>query len=127
LDPLQATPYDRIGGDAVIEALAARFYEIVATDPCASGLRAMHTGELRDAAGRLALFLRAWTGGPRDYFGGQGPCVMALHRALPIGPQERDQWMSCMRRALTETISDPADRAELQQAFFRMADAMRTS
>lgn len=50
---------------------------------------------------------------------------MSLHRALPIGTSERDQWLACMKQALDETVADVELREEFKSAFFRIADSMR--
>ena len=41
--------------------------------------------------------------------------------ALPIGENERDQWLSCMKQAMVETIESEELRAELEPAFFRIS------
>ena len=40
--PIEATVYELIGGEPVVRRLADRFYEIMDSDPGASGIRAMH-------------------------------------------------------------------------------------
>ena len=42
----KTTPYDLIGGEAVVRRLADRFYEIMDTDPGARRIRAMHGEDL---------------------------------------------------------------------------------
>lgn len=121
------TPYDMIGGAVGVRRLAERFYAIMAEAPEAAAVRAMHGKDLGPIVGKLAGFLSGWMGGPRDYFmQADRPCVMSLHRALPISAQERDEWLGCMQRALAETdVSDEA-RTVLEPAFARLAEAMRT-
>lgn len=123
----QTTPYDLIGGAPAVRRLAERFYAIMAEAPEAAAVRAMHGDDLGPIVGKLAGFLSGWMGGPRDYFMREDrPCVMSLHRALPITARERDEWLWCMQRALVETdVSDEA-RAALEPAFARVAEAMRT-
>jgi hemoglobin len=124
---LGATAYEMLGGEAALRRLCARFYEIMNENPGAAGIRAMHNADLSMVTEKLTGFLRAWLGGPRDYFlSGERPCIMGLHRALPIGEDERDQWLGCMRQAMRET-DVPEDLHEpLASAFARMADAMRS-
>jgi hemoglobin len=123
----RVTPFDEIGGREALNKLAVRFYEIMSSRPDASGIRAMHKADLSRVADSLAEFLMGWMGGPRDWFQRQDrPCIMGLHRALPIGESERDQWLACMKQAMEETVASEALRAELEPAFFRIADAMRT-
>lgn len=123
----QTTPYDMIGGAPAVRRLAERFYAIMAESPEAAAVRAMHGEDLGPIVGKLAGFLSGWMGGPRDYFMREDrPCVMSLHRALPITARERDEWLWCMQRALDETDVSEEARAVLEPAFTRIAEAMRT-
>jgi hemoglobin len=120
--------FARMGGRDGLRRLAARFYEIMSEKPSAAGIRAMHKADLGPISESLAEFLMGWIGGPRDWFmRGDRPCIMSLHRALPIGEGERDQWLACMQQALEETVPDVELRQELGPAFFRIANAMRSS
>lgn len=124
---IEITPYDMLGGEPGVRALSARFYAIMSETPEAAPIRAMHDADLAPIIDKLTGFLSGWLGGPRDYFEApDAPCIMSLHRRLPIGPGERDQWMTCMRRALAETDLDPSMREKLDQAFTRTAEAMRS-
>lgn len=124
----EQSAFERIGGRDGLGRLAKRFYEIMAQRPDAAGIRAMHRADLGPITESLTDFLMSWIGGPRDWFMRPGrPCIMSLHRALPIGESERDQWLACMKQALDETVSDVDLREELGPAFFRIADAMRSS
>lgn len=119
--------FERIGGREGLQRLAVRFYEIMETRPEAAGIRAMHKSDLGPVADSLSEFLMGWIGGPRDWFMREGrPCIMSLHRALPIGTSERDQWLVCMKQAMAETVADSELCTELEPAFFRIADAMRS-
>ncbi len=40
------TAYDRLGGEAGVQALARRFYDIMESNPAYEKLRAMHAPEL---------------------------------------------------------------------------------
>jgi hemoglobin len=123
----EQSAFERIGGRDGLRRLAVRFYEIMEARPDAAGIRAMHKSDLGPIAASLAEFLMGWIGGPRDWFMREGrPCIMSLHRALPISASERDQWLACMKQAMEETVSDEALRADLEPAFFRIADAMRS-
>ncbi len=121
------TPYDLIGGEATVRRLADRFYEIMDSDPGAARIRAMHAADLAPIRQLLFEFLSGWLGGPPIYFNRpEHRCVMSAHRPYAIGDAERDEWMTCMRRAMDDCAL-PADmRALLDQAFLRMANAMRS-
>jgi hemoglobin len=122
----EVTPYDVIGEDGV-RRLTARFYALMDEREDVARLRAMHAGDLAPMTEKLTGFLRAWLGGPRDYFESEErPCMMSLHRGLGFGEEEARQWLSCMDQALreTEVPDDLCDK--IQAAFTRMAQAMRT-
>jgi hemoglobin len=120
-------PYDHIGGASVVTRLAHRFYEVMSERPDAAAIRAMHADDLSRVSESLASFLTGWLGGPRDWFVREDrSCIMGLHRALPIGEAERDQWLSCMDQALAEKVADPALRDQILAALFRTANAMRS-
>jgi len=120
------TPYQIVGGEAVVRRIADRFYDIMDSAPEAAGIRAMHARDLTAVRERLFEFLSGWLGGPPLYF--QRPdhkCIMSAHRPYAIGAAERDAWMMCMRRAL-EDAGLPADiRGVLEEAFQRLAEAFR--
>lgn len=123
----ERTPYALLGGEAGVRRLAERFYAIMAEDRNAAAIRAMHQADLGPIVDKLAGFLSGWLGGPRDYFErDDAPCIMSVHKRLPIGESERDQWLDCMRRALAETGATAETRAMLEPAFARIADAMRS-
>jgi hemoglobin len=123
----KATPYDLVGGEATVRRLADRFYEIMDSDPGARRVRAMHGEDLGPIRQLLFEFLSGWLGGPALYFNRpEHRCVMSAHRPYPIGEAERDEWMTCMRRAMDECELPAEMRALLDQAFLRMANAMRS-
>jgi hemoglobin len=120
------TPYQIVGGEAVVRRIADRFYDIMDSAPEAAGIRAMHAADLSPVRERLFEFLSGWLGGPPLYF--QRPdhkCIMSAHRPFAIGPAERDAWMACMRRALEESGLPEEFRTVLDEAFLRLAEAFR--
>ena len=124
---IDATPYDLIGGEAVVRRLADRFYAIMDSDPGASRIRAMHARDLAPIRQLLFEFLSGWLGGPPLYFNRpEHRCIMSAHRPYEIGDVERDEWMMCMRSAMDECALPPEMRALLDQAFLRMANAFRS-
>lgn len=123
----EQSAFERVGGRDGLRLLAGRFYAIMSERPDAAGIRAMHRADLGPITESLADFLMGWIGGPRDWFmRPDRPCIMSLHRALPIGEGERDQWLACMTQALAETVADAELRSDLEAAFFRTANAMRS-
>lgn len=113
------SPFERIGGHAVLRAVTDRFYDVMEQDPDYAELRAMHAADLAPMRKALPLFLAGWAGGPRDWFeANPGKCMMSMHAPFPIGAEAAGQWAAAMRRALAET--EVADR-EIAEA---MADVL---
>jgi hemoglobin len=121
------SPYQRLGGDAGVMRLVTRFYHHMDTLPEAGPIRAMHADDLTPMIDKLGVFLIGWMGGPENYRERFGRVVIpAAHEAFDIGPDERDQWLLCMRTALAETDADAEFSELLMDAFARMAEMCRT-
>ena len=72
------------------------------------------------------LALQAQPGGPPLFVEKYGhPMLRARHLPFAIGESERDQWLSCMHRAMQECGVPELLRAQLQGAFYKTADWMR--
>lgn len=121
-----ATHYARLGGAPGVRALVDRFYDLMDLEPDYAGIRRLHATNLDHAREKLFMFLSGWTGGPPLYVERYGhPRLRQRHLPFAIGTVERDEWMSCMLRAMAE-LELPEDlRGELAEAFFRTADFMR--
>ena len=121
-----ATAFDQLGGEAGVRTLVDRFYDLMELEPAYAGIRALHAPSLDAAREKLFLFLTGWLGGPPLYMDRYGhPRLRARHLPFAIGIDERDQWLACMRQALTDTEVEPALAAKLMEAFFGTADWMR--
>jgi hemoglobin len=119
-------PYERIGGDAKVRALVARFYDLMDAEPGFAGIRALHPADLASSREKLYLFLSGWLGGPQLYAQKHGhPMLRARHLHAAIGIAERDQWLACMSRAMEDVEIDEGLRRELYNAFYKTADWMR--
>jgi hemoglobin len=121
-----AAPFDGVGGEAAVRALADRFYDLMDIEPGYRELRAVHGNTLVDARDKLFWFLCGWLGGPSHYTERFGhPRLRMRHMPFAIGVLERDQWLACMDQAMREHDLDPALRERLNQSFFKTADWMR--
>ena len=116
----------RIGGESAVARLVDAFYRRMEELPAASGIRAMHGPNLDEIKSTLRLYLVEWLGGPKNYSASRGaPRLRARHLAFPIGPADRDAWMTCMRGALEEVVGDDAElRGQLEASFLRTANAI---
>jgi hemoglobin len=121
-----ATPYERLGGDAGLRRLVDAFYDHMHDDPAYAGIRALHPELLHGSRDKLYWFLSGWLGGPPLYFEKRGdPRLRARHLPFAIGVAERDQWLACMRQALGDIGADEALARDLMRAFHNTADFMR--
>jgi hemoglobin len=119
------TPYQILGEDG-IRQLSNAFYDIMDTLPEAAGIRAMHAQDLSPMKEKLAEYLTGWMGGPPRYADKYGTvCMTTPHEPYHIGPEERDQWLLCMDRALEQTGASEELIEMLKVPIFRIADAVR--
>jgi hemoglobin len=122
----QSTPYSVIGGEAKVHALVTRFYDLMDEDPDFYGIRKLHPESLDGSREKLFMFLTGWLGGPPVYTEAFGhPRLRARHLPFAIGDRERDQWMQCMTRAMTDVEVEPGLRERLIASFANTADWMR--
>ena len=119
------TPF-QILGDQGIRELTSAFYDIMDSLPEAAGVRAMHAADLAPMKEKLAEYLIGWMGGPPLYAQKYGTvCMTEPHEHYHIGPEERDQWLLCMHKALAQTGASEELVEMLRQPLFRIADAIR--
>ena len=119
------TPYQILGEEG-IRNLTSAFYDIMDELPEVAKLRAMHARDLGPMKEKLAEYLTGWMGGPPLYADKHGTvCMTEPHEPYHIGPEERDQWLLCMDKAL-ERIEASEELVEmLKVPMFRIADAVR--
>jgi hemoglobin len=122
------TLYDQLGGEAGIRALTARFYELMDSDPSAQTIRDLHPKDLSSSEQKLFEFMSGWSGGPQLFVEKYGhPRLRGRHMPFPIGVEERDQWLACMKQAITDTISDTTVQNKLYFQLAQLADFMRNA
>jgi hemoglobin len=120
------TPYEQLGGAVALRVLVERFYALMDGQPEYAGIRSLHPPGLAGSVDKLYMFLSGWMGGPPLFVEKYGhPMLRARHLPFAIGEAERDQWLSCMQRAMQECGVPELLRAQLQGAFYKTADWMR--
>ena len=125
-DAVEASTFDRVGGEVGTRALVDRFYDLMDLDAAYTELRALHPTTLDGSRDKLFWFLCGWLGGPSHYIDRFGhPMLRARHLPFAIGIRERDQWMACMRQAMVEVGLDAELATKLGEAFHGTADWMR--
>ncbi len=120
------TMYAQLGGDAAVQALVNRFYDIMEHDPAMRPLRALHAADLAPMRDKLTDWMCTWLGGPQRYF--QRPdavCIGAAHSAFPIDGAMRDLWLACMYRALDEVGASAELQARVRPPLSTLADFLR--
>jgi len=121
-----ATPFEWMGGEDAVRALADRFYDLMDLDPAYAVIRALHPSSLDGSRDKFFWFLCGWLGGPQHYVERFGhPRLRARHLPFSVGIRERDQWLACMHQAMTELQLDPELVRRLDASFFQTADFMR--
>lgn len=124
-EPGGATAFEMMGGEAPIERMVTRFYDLMDLQPEYAALRAVHGPDLESASEKLFWFLCGWMGGPQHYIERFGhPRLRMRHMPFKIGVRERNQWLACMTQAMQETGVPEALCAQLQSSFFQTADWM---
>lgn len=119
------TPFQILGEDG-IRKLTSAFYDIMDDDPAFAQLRRMHARDLAPMKEKLAEYLTGWMGGPPLYAQKYGTvCMTDPHEPYHIGPEERDQWLACMDRALAQIDASEELVAMLKTPLFRVANAVR--
>ena len=118
----QISLYEAIGGEPVVRALVARFYELMDTLPEAKACRDVHPPSLTGSAEKLYEYLTGYLGGPQLYIEKRGhPMLRRRHFVASIGSAERDGWLICFERALTETVENPALREVIREPVHKLA------
>lgn len=114
------------GGTEKIHALVESFYDIMNSDPGAKLIRAMHPADLTSSREKLFMFLMGWTGGPQLYIERYGhPRLRQRHMMFLIGESERDQWMTCMIKAMQTLNLDETLMQKIAEQLYGVADFMR--
>lgn len=120
------THYDALGGDDGMRRLVDRFYDLMDSSAEAVHVRALHAASLKVSREKLRMFLTGWSGGPQLYVEKYGhPMLRQRHFPFAIGAVERDEWLWCMDRALTEHAMPDDLRLYLRQRMHALADHMR--
>lgn len=120
--------FERLGGRGEVERLVHAFYRAMDTRPDAATIRAMHAPDLAPTRAVLVDYLCEWMGGPKAYSASRGaPMLRRRHQPFDIDAAARDAWMACMRQALAECGVEPGLRAELDAAFWKIAEFIRNT
>ena len=118
-----STPYEIIGQEEGVKALAGAFYEAMDELEQAESVRRMHAENLDVIQEKLFEYLNGWLGGPHLYKDKYGTiCLTEPHQPYPIGADQRDQWVACWDRALEKVDAPEEFRAMTKEPVYRMAN-----
>jgi hemoglobin len=123
------TPFELLGGEARVRAIAEIFYDVMEREePALARLHPLDAeGRIvREARERFALFFVGWLGGPQTYVERHGhPRLRMRHGHVPVDTAMRDAWMRAMIRAFdAEGVEGPV-RAFLETRLADLADFLR--
>jgi hemoglobin len=122
----EVSPFLALGGEAGLRELIDRFYDLMDLEPRFARLRSLHPASLDGSRDKLFWYLCGFLGGPNHYIERFGhPMLRARHLPFPIGAEERDQWIACMKEAIELEVKDDALGAGLLEQFRGTADWMR--
>lgn len=119
----EPTPYEAMGGDVAVRRLVEAFYDRI--DAESPTLRAMLPRSDAGSRQKLYEYLSGWLGGPNLYVEKRGhPQLRMRHLPFPIGPEEAEEWMRCMRLTMEETVAGDDLRSFLETRLKPLADHM---
>ncbi|KEQ16739.1 group II truncated hemoglobin [Endozoicomonas numazuensis] len=121
-----SSPYELLGGEEKIRALAKAFYQAMDKTTEAEEIRQMHAKSLDQVEQRLFEYLSGWLGGPGLYHEKHGTvCLTSPHKPYQINADHRDQWLLCMDKALEEIGASTQVKSMLKEPMFRLADFIK--
>ncbi|CAH0993356.1 Group 2 truncated hemoglobin YjbI [Sinobacterium norvegicum] len=123
-----STPYQLLGQEDGIRALANAFYEAMDELEEAQPIRRMHADNLDAIKNSLFMYLTGWLGGPPLYADATSSvCLTTPHKGFSIGEKERDQWLLCMDAALEKINASDEVKAMLKEPMWQLADFIRNN
>ncbi|MDF3607102.1 group II truncated hemoglobin [Paracoccus sp. DMF-8] len=120
--------FHQIGGEDGVRALVETFYDIIEQDADAAPLLRLHQQGHGVAHSRAEQFnyLCGFFGGPQYYvMKHRHARLREIHEHVPIGPEMRDLWLDCMRKAIDQRAIAPALATQLMNHFTRAAEISR--
>ena len=97
--------YAELGGEDAIRRLVEAFYDVIEQDEAAAELHLLHRRGHGVAHAREEQFnyLSGFFGGPSYYVQKHGHSrLREIHEHVEIGPEMRDLWLACMRKAVVQ-------------------------
>ena len=118
---------DRIGGEAAVQGIVDHFYDLIESLPQGKQIMSLHLQGHGLAHVRPAQFefLCGFFGGRRYYQERHGHMnLREIHAHVPIRPQDAEDWLAVMDKALTDcAVPDPM-KGQIMQTFTRAANML---
>ena len=109
---VEASLFERVGGEAFFEKLVGAFYTRVADDPVLAPLYPENP-DFTGARRRLTLFLVQYWGGPTTYSDTRGhPRLRMRHAPFAVTPTAKDHWLEHFRAGLDSVDLTPEQDAQ---------------
>lgn len=119
---MEASIYERIGGEETLRRLVDEFYARVEQDPV---LRPVFPDDLEPGKEWQFLFLSQYFGGPADYNVMRGhPRLRARHMPYAIDQRAQQAWLDHMLEAIDVVGIQEPMRAEMREYFKRSSEVM---
>lgn len=119
--------YQAAGQYEGLKKLADDFYDLMGSCSEFQEIRDLHKEDLSDVSEKLALFLCGYFNGPDLFQQKYGPFrLAAFHQSFPIGTEERDAWLDCMKRAIDKQSWDQLFKDHAFQRLSTPADRCRS-
>ncbi|MDM5198634.1 globin [Fictibacillus enclensis] len=98
MNDMDMTPYEHLGGEAVLKEMVTNFYGFVKQDEV---LAPLFPEDLTETARKQTQFLTQFLGGPSLYTMEHGhPMLRARHMPFPITNRHAKAWLGCMEKAM---------------------------
>lgn len=118
--------FQAAGGREGIFKLVNEFFDRMGSDARFATIWHMHPDDKEMSRDKLARFLCGWLGGPKLYHEKYGAIgIPRVHEHLPIGTDERDQWLTCMAETVAEQPFADSFKEYLMEQLFVPAEAVR--
>ncbi|MFK7815916.1 MAG: hypothetical protein AB8B92_06230 [Gammaproteobacteria bacterium] len=118
--------FEKIGSLSVVNNLANEFYDVMDRDPKAKELRNIHTKNLFMSKKVMYRFLSHWSGGP-EIFNAEytnSTWLELRHRHVDLNVQHQQQWLYCMKVAMSNLKFDEELIQELLSRFSNLINSM---
>jgi hemoglobin len=118
--------FQAAGGVEGLRALVDNFFDRMGADERFRTIWDMHPDDKETSRDKLARFLCGWLGGPKLYHEKYGSIgIPRVHAHLPIGADERDQWLTCMSESVAEQPFADDFKVYLMEQLYVPAEAVR--